>query len=123
MGKGTENRVFTHLKDKPESSKVCRTREVRDLGQEPKIEILTHGMETDSGAARADTSVFDLLRVSNLTNITRGIYSKLYGCTSVEEVVAGYGQQEGQDHGWNRSLMYALISLSGISCEELPLRA
>ncbi len=32
-----------------------------------------------------------------------------------------YGLGEAQE--WNRSLKYALISLSGISCDELPLRA
>ncbi|MBE7472912.1 MAG: hypothetical protein HS114_27605 [Anaerolineales bacterium] len=47
VGKGRGNRVFAHLNDETGSDKIVKINEIRGRGQEPKIEILVHGLDDD----------------------------------------------------------------------------
>ena len=47
VGKGVGNRVFSHLIDSEDTEKTRYIKRIMDRGQEPKIEILTHGLENE----------------------------------------------------------------------------
>ncbi|GEM_PF-2758863 len=66
VGKGKGNRVFSHLKDTPDSkSKINeKIREIRNKNKEPQIEILLHGIDDEYLAKKVEAAVIDLLNKS-----------------------------------------------------------
>ena len=48
VGKGTGNRAFSHLKDKSETDKVNKIKEIKARGKQPIIEILAHGLDEET---------------------------------------------------------------------------
>lgn len=87
IGKGKDNRCFSHLKDESESEKVERSSALSKLGIEPKIELLKYGLNEKESFLVEQTAI-DLLKVETLTNKTRDHGTSLDGRASVEEVVA-----------------------------------
>jgi uncharacterized protein len=85
VGKGKNNRAFSHLSDKKESEKVNRIAQIRKLNLEPKIEILVHGLNNET-AQRVESAVIDLLGKDNLTNSIVGWKSGIYGRMTLDQV-------------------------------------
>jgi len=71
VGKGTGNRIYSHLDDKDDNEKVRRIRELRKLGLEPVLEILRYGLETEKEAFLVESAAIDLLG-PELTNQVKG---------------------------------------------------
>lgn len=94
VGKGRGNRAFSHLADTSESEKADRIAEIRQLGREPIVEILVHGLKTQEEAYRVEAAVIDLLGTGRLTNTVRGWRSGTYGRMSTEQIEAQYGADE-----------------------------
>jgi len=90
IGKGQNNRVFDHLKDKNENEKVKRIAEIMESGQEPIIEILVHGIESDETIKKIEAAAIDLIGLQNLTNIQSGYESIKYGRKKLEEIESMY---------------------------------
>ena len=90
VGKGNNNRVFSHLKADDDSEIKQKIEEIRKRGKEPKIEILLHGLKDDKTALRVESSIIDLLGVNNLANKVRGYESSKFGRMSVDELKALY---------------------------------
>lgn len=88
VGKGTGNRAFKHLEAGDESATAARIGEIRDRGQEPRIDILIHGLEDEDTAYRVEAAVIDLLGKDSLTNIVRGWRSGMYGRMSAERLLS-----------------------------------
>jgi hypothetical protein len=94
VGKGKGNRAFVHLNDSSETEKTQKIKDLRKKRLNPKIEILAHGLDSESAALLVETAVIDLLGVKRLTNRVRGWRSGQLGRLSVEHVVALYGARE-----------------------------
>ncbi len=113
VGKGNRNRAFSHLREESEKAKVERIKDIKADGQEPRIDILVHGLD-DETAKRVEASVIDLLGVEKLTNLVRGYDSREYGRMSIEQVVATYGAEKASIHepsiliNINRSFRYGM---------------
>lgn len=65
-------------------------RAIRAAGEEPRIEILTHGLPSEEVAFQVEAAAIDLLGVENLANAIRGWHGATHGRMPVEEVVAHY---------------------------------
>lgn len=90
VGKGKGNRVLSHLEDTSESRKVEIIRSIRSLGEEPRIEILAHGLEAEREAELIETAAIDLLGVKTLTNRVRGYGSRKLGRFPLRQIIAMY---------------------------------
>jgi len=87
VGKGNNNRCFSHLKDKSETAKVRYIEELHKLGLSPRIEVLRHGISAEE-ALQAESAAIDLLGLHQLTNRVRGHGSSANGRAGVEELSA-----------------------------------
>ncbi|MCQ3977902.1 MAG: hypothetical protein DPW09_31125 [Anaerolineae bacterium] len=94
VGKGRGNRVFAHLNDETGSDKIVKINEIRGRGQEPKIEILVHGLDDDE-ARKIEAIVIDLIGIKseNLTNKVRGWQAGIYGRMNIDEITSLYCQE------------------------------
>lgn len=93
VGKGKDNRVFSHLDDESESDKVRMIRELKSQGLKPKMEILIHGLEDDKMALRVESSIIDLLGIKNLTNKQGGYKSATFGRMTIEQINSNYDKK------------------------------
>ncbi|MFC2947654.1 LEM-3-like GIY-YIG domain-containing protein [Virgibacillus sediminis] len=93
VGKGVGNRVFSHLTDNEDVEKSRMIKRIRDRGQEPKIEILIHGLEDDHTALKVEASVIDLIGKEKLTNRVRGFQSGVFGRVSVNQLISHYDRE------------------------------
>lgn len=86
VGKGIDNRAFSHLVDEADSKKVEMIRLLQSAGLEPKIEILRFGL-TDDQATLLEAAIIDLLGLNQLTNRVRGQHSRSFGRVTVDELL------------------------------------
>lgn len=93
VGKGKNNRVFSHLNDQKESDKVNKINEIREKGKEPLIEILAHGLDEET-ALKVEATAIDLIGIKNLTNRQRGHESSSYGKIEVSLLDARYSHEK-----------------------------
>lgn len=93
IGQGCGNRVFSHLHETSDKEKVQRIDALKDLGLQPGIYILRHGLTAEE-AKLVESVAIDLLGVDNLTNIVRGHHSRKFGKRSIEEIVRIYDADE-----------------------------
>jgi uncharacterized protein len=89
VGKGVGQRVLFHLGDARDSEKTRAIAELKTLGLQPQLEILSHGLEDEETALRIEAAVIDLLGVGELTNAVRGFRSVEMGRMTLTEL-AGY---------------------------------
>lgn len=87
VGKGKGNRVFAHLGDRSETEKVARIREIREVGLEPRLEILAHGLDEET-AFKVEAAAIDLVGFDRLTNRVIGKGARRYGRQSIDSVHA-----------------------------------
>jgi uncharacterized protein len=67
------NRAFDHLKSAAsESEKAAKIREIRAGKEEPRVEILRFGLETEAIALEVEAAIIDAVGIENLTNVVRG---------------------------------------------------
>jgi hypothetical protein len=93
VGKGKNSRVFSHGNGHAKKHVEKVIREIRAVGEEPRIEILTHGLPSEEVAFQVEAAAIDLLGVDNLANAIRGWHGATHGRMPVEEVVAHYVQK------------------------------
>jgi hypothetical protein len=92
IGKGKDNRCFSHLNDMNDNEKNQRIKKIRALGLEPKIEVLAFGL--DEGAAlRVEAAAIDLVGIKNLTNLQRGHNSDALGRKTLDDLIALFHAQ------------------------------
>lgn len=90
VGKGVGSRVLAHLGDSAESRKVAVLKELRDVGLEPEIDILAHGLRDEETAFRIEAAVIDALGLEGLTNAVRGWRSVQSGRMPLSELTLYY---------------------------------
>lgn len=93
VGKGKGNRVFSHLYEITESEKVKYIQELNSKGLKPKIEILIHGLEDEDVALRVESSIIDLIGITNLTNKQIGYKSALFGRMTINQINSMYNKK------------------------------
>ncbi|WP_174616538.1 LEM-3-like GIY-YIG domain-containing protein [Virgibacillus ihumii] len=93
VGKGVGNRVFYHLTDTEDTPKTRMVKSIRERGMEPKIEILTHGLEDSETALKVEAAVIDLIGKEKLTNAVRGFQSGVYGKVGLNQLISHYDRE------------------------------
>ncbi|CAH0347677.1 hypothetical protein [Bacillus sp. CECT 9360] len=94
VGKGMGNRVFSHLTDSQDTEKSHFIKNILDRGQEPKIEILTHGLEDENTAFKVEAAIIDLIGKEKLTNKVRGWQSGVFGRVEVNQLISHYEREQ-----------------------------
>ena len=89
VGKGKGGRALAHLRADERQVVTKTIREIQAGGQEPRIEILAHGLRTEDAALRIESAAIDIIGLQNLDNSVRGHGAK-YGRLPLAEVVAHY---------------------------------
>ena len=96
VGKGSGNRVFSHINaainSPKETDKLERIQKIRESGREVYYEILRHGL-TEREAFEVEASMIDYIRPSKLTNENMGFDSMRRGRMTVPEIIATYHSQ------------------------------
>ncbi|MBI5880115.1 MAG: GIY-YIG nuclease family protein [Chloroflexi bacterium] len=98
VGKGQGNRVFEHLGDASESEKVEVIQEIRENGQQPKIELIAWNLWDDAVTSLVERVVIDLIGVENLTNQNRGQGAHKFERITTVEWKDRYGSVSKPDH-------------------------
>ncbi|MCP8616379.1 LEM-3-like GIY-YIG domain-containing protein [Salirhabdus salicampi] len=94
VGKGKGNRVFSHLKDLNNREKNNTIQRIYDKGLNPKIEILTHGLEDEHTALKVEAAIIDLIGKEKLTNRVRGWQSGVFGRVEVNKLISHYEREK-----------------------------
>lgn len=94
VGKGIGNRLFAHLVCTDDSRKCKLINQIHDRGQEPKIEILTHGLDDEHTALKVEAAIIDLIGKDKLTNRVRGWQSSAFGRVEVNQLIAHYEREK-----------------------------
>lgn len=93
VGKGTGERLLAHgleadlERERGQSRKTSRIREIRAAGKEPLVEVVRHGLE-ETEAYLVEASLIDVL--PNLTNIVKG-HEVQKGRAPLTELITRYG--------------------------------
>jgi hypothetical protein len=96
VGKGTRDRVAAHgkaagLEREPgQTAKTARIHEIRAAGLEPMIDIVRHGIITETEAFRIEAALIECM--PDLTNIAGG-HGTDTGRTPLDEVISKYGAE------------------------------
>ena len=93
IGKGQGNRCFEHLEENTESKKVEEINDLKNNGSMPIIELLRYGL-TNNEASLIESSLIDFVGLDNLTNKVRGLHSKSFGRTSIDDINIKYTADE-----------------------------
>ncbi|AQX72728.1 LEM-3-like GIY-YIG domain-containing protein [Dehalococcoides mccartyi] len=96
VGKGTGNRVFTHVRaaieNPSKNDRLQRIRKIRAKDLEVKYEILRHGL-SEKEAYEVEAAVIDYVCLPNLTNKVIGHDTENRGRMTVPAIVAAYGAE------------------------------
>jgi hypothetical protein len=90
VGKGQGARILAHLSAAGESRKVRMISELRELGLEPRLDVLAHGLPDEETALRIEAAAIDLLGLDDLTNEVRGWRSVEMGRLPLAELMIYY---------------------------------
>ncbi|MEK5037066.1 LEM-3-like GIY-YIG domain-containing protein [Sporosarcina sp. FSL K6-3457] len=94
VGKGIGNRVFSHLTDTDDTEKSRFISRILDRGQEPKIEMLIHGLEDEHTSLKVEAAIIDLIGKEKLTNRVRGWQSGIFGRVEVNQLISHYEREK-----------------------------
>lgn len=91
IGKGQNNRVFSHLSGKEETEKSKQIAEIKKSGKEVRAYVVRHGMETEDEAFHVEATLIAFLQSNSwkkrsLKNIVCGHHEMDYGMKTTEEV-------------------------------------
>lgn len=92
VGKGVGQRALSHLSDGGKSDKTEKIKAIYNRGEEPRIEILIHGLQSEELARQIESAVIDALNRDTLTNQVRGRNTRVFGRQPLEELVARYNR-------------------------------
>lgn len=91
IGKGFGTRALAHVSGQGNPATSARIEEIRRGGNEPRIDILVHGIEDDYTALKVEAAAIDLFKPGVLTNAVRGRDTVRFGRRSLRELDLLYG--------------------------------
>lgn len=94
VGKGIGNRAFSHLRDDGDNEKSRIIKRIKERGQEPRIEILIHGLEDEYTALKVEAAIIDLIGKEKLANRVRGWQSGVFGRIEVSQLISHYEREQ-----------------------------
>jgi len=94
VGKGKNNRAFSHLTNPNDNPITRKIKEIRNKGLEPKIEFLVHGVEDDHTVKKIEAAIIDLIGKNKLTNQVAGYESSYFGRMDVDQVRSKYASEK-----------------------------
>ncbi|OEH91104.1 LEM-3-like GIY-YIG domain-containing protein [Bacillus solimangrovi] len=94
IGKGIGNRLFSHLTDPNDTEKTRLIKRIQKRGEEPKIEILIHGIEDEHTALKVEAAIIDVIGKDKLTNKVRGWQSGTFGRVEVNQLISHYEREQ-----------------------------
>ncbi|MFQ5572302.1 MAG: hypothetical protein ACE5G0_21715 [Rhodothermales bacterium] len=94
VGKGKGTRALAHLGDQDKEAVAHIIREIQASGEEPRIEILVHGLPDSETALRVEAAAIDLIDVANLANKVRGWRGARFGRMPLDELIAHYSHRK-----------------------------
>lgn len=97
IGKGKNDRLFSHLRDTSETKKTARITDIRNSGKEPQIDLLRYGL-SDSEAELVEASAIDLIGKSQLTNKMSGHHKGSFPRISSKELILMLNAKETEIH-------------------------
>jgi hypothetical protein len=95
IGRGKENRAFSHLMEEGKSEKLQKIKAIKASGHQPQIEILRHGL-TEDQSTLVEAAAIDLLGLDSLTNLCRGLHSRSFGRVSATDILLTYGAKDAE---------------------------
>lgn len=116
IGKGQGNRCFDHLMDQTDSKKVKKIQELHKNQKEPVIELLRYGLNNNE-ATLLEAALIDFVGLENLTNKVRGLHSRSFGKTSVEDTLLRY---TAEDVSIDNDDKVILISIGKSYSKDMP---
>lgn len=99
LGKGSEDRVFSHAKGNPkdpaDSDKLEVIKKIIDKKQKVGHVIIRHGMDAKTALA-VEASLIDFANrfTSGVTNLVRGHHSETFGLMSANEINRRYSAEQ-----------------------------
>jgi len=94
VGKGNKNRVFSHFVDKVINEKTKKIADIKAMGNEPKVEILVHGVEDEITIKKIEAAIIDLIGKNMLTNKVGGYESFDFGRMDLAQITAKYSSKQ-----------------------------
>jgi hypothetical protein len=95
VGKGQGDRILCHLSDTEDTEKVRLIAELREVGLEPRLEILKYGL-TEQEAFLVESAAIDLLGIHELTNRVKGHGAMENGRASLAEIIRELDAEDAQ---------------------------
>lgn len=96
IGKGTGNRVFSHVTDSLKtatvSDKLDRIRAIHEKGEEVLLQIVRHGL-SEKEAFEVEAALIDFEEIGNLSNLVKGHHSDERGIMHVRDIKARYASE------------------------------
>ena len=94
VGKGCGNRINHHLlgaleETTKESDKIKKIRDIQKEGFEVGLDIIRHGL-TEKESFEVESSIIDVIGITNLTNIVSGHHSHLRGKMTLRDIEIEY---------------------------------
>jgi len=93
VGKGKGGRALAHLRADERRAVTKTIREIQAGGEQPRIELLAHGLPTEEAALGIEAAAIDIVGLQNLASSVRGHGAK-YGRLPLSEVVAHYTRKK-----------------------------
>jgi hypothetical protein len=93
VGKGRNGRALAHLRADERKKITKKVQEIRASGEEPRIEILAHGLRNPDTALKIEAAAIDLIGLATLSNAVRG-HGAQYGRMELQEVIALYTKRK-----------------------------
>lgn len=90
VGKGQGDRVLSHLFEEGKAEKVKIIGELKNLGLEPRLDILAHQLPDEETAFRIEAAVIDALGLQALSNKVRGWGSIQTGRMPLAQLIPYY---------------------------------
>ena len=90
VGKGQNNRALAHADGTRQTPHDKVIRELKERGQEPVVEILVHGLDTNQEALAVEMAAIDLLGLDQLTNRVHGHHKSKRGRMTLDQIKCMY---------------------------------
>jgi hypothetical protein len=91
VGKGWGTRAVVHLNVTEKREIQRHIRKIRAAGEQPRVDILAHGLPDADTALKIEAAAIDLVGVDKLANVVRG-HGVKFGRRPIDDLVSHYAK-------------------------------